>query len=144
MMMLSKKGLELIKHFEGFSHHTYICPGGYRTIGYGHLMRDDEDYSNGITEFEGECLLHAEIFKDQLAVLRLIQVPLTQGQFDALVSFVYNLGSGALQRSTLRRKINKEEHDEVPAELMKWVWAGGRKLNGLIRRRRAEGRLYMS
>lgn len=107
-------------------------------------MADDEDYPDGISLFEGERLLWAELEKDQQAVRRLITVPLTQGQFDALVSFVFNLGSGALQRSTMRQKINREEHDEVPAELMKWVWAGGRKLNGLIRRRQAEGLMYMS
>jgi lysozyme len=69
-------------------------------------------------------------------------VPLNNGQFDALVSFNFNLGGGALQRSTLRRKVNREEHDDVPAELMKWVWAGGKKLRGLVRRREAEGLTY--
>ena len=78
------------------------------------------------------------------AVLRLIEVPLTDGQFDGLVSFAFNCGSGALQRSTLRRKVNREEHGEVPKELLKWVWSGGKKLKGLIRRREAEGRLYSS
>ena len=77
------------------------------------------------------------------AVLRLISVPLTQGQFDALVSFTFNLGAGALQRSTLRRKVNREEHADVPAEFSKWVWAGGRKMNGLIKRRKAEAELYL-
>jgi lysozyme len=67
---------------------------------------------------------------------------LTNGQFDALVSFTYNLGGGALQRSTLRRKINREEHGEVPEQFMRWVWAGGRKLKGLVRRRAAESELY--
>jgi lysozyme len=69
-------------------------------------------------------------------------VPLTDGQFDALVSFTFNLGSGALQRSTLRRKVNREEHDEVPEQFMRWVWAGGRKLRGLMRRREKELLLY--
>ena len=78
------------------------------------------------------------------AVLRLIKVPLTDGQFDALVSFTFNLGSGALQRSTLRRKVNREEHEEVPAEFLRWVWAGGRKLRGLVRRRAAESVLYQT
>ena len=78
------------------------------------------------------------------AVLRLINVPLTDGQFDALVSFTYNLGGGALQRSTLRRKINREEHAEVPEQFMRWVWAGGRKLRGLVRRRAAEAVFYQT
>ena len=76
------------------------------------------------------------------AVLRLISVPLTDGQFDALVSFTFNLGAGALQRSTLRRKVNHGEHESVPAELMKWVWAAGKRLPGLIRRRKAEALHY--
>jgi lysozyme len=76
------------------------------------------------------------------ALLRLINVPLTDGQFDALVSFTYNLGGGALQRSTLRRKINREEHTEVPEQFMRWVLAGGRKLKGLVRRHEAEAINY--
>jgi len=75
-------------------------------------------------------------------VLRLITVPLNHGQFDALVSFVFNVGGGALQRSTLRSRVNRDEHGEVPAEFMKWIWAGGRKLKGLVRRREAEAALY--
>ena len=77
-------------------------------------------------------------------MLRLIDVPLTDGQFDALLSFTFNLGAGALQRSTLRRNVNRESHTEVPAEFMRWVWAGGRKLKRLIRRREAEAPLYAS
>ncbi|WP_220473985.1 lysozyme [Klebsiella pneumoniae] len=63
---------------------------------------------------------------------------------DALVSFTFNLGAGALQRSTLRRKVNRGEHQAVPADLMKWVWAAGKRLPGLIRRRQAEGDAYVS
>ena len=76
------------------------------------------------------------------AVLRLIRVPLEDGLFDALGSFAFNLGAGTLQRSTLRRKVNREEHGDVPAEFRRWVWAGGRKLKGLIRRREAGAGLY--
>jgi len=76
------------------------------------------------------------------AVLRLISVPLANGQFDALVSFTFNLGAGALQRSTLRHKVNREEHTDVPAEFIKWIWAGGKKLNGLVKRRKAEAEMY--
>ena len=69
---------------------------------------------------------------------------LTDGRFDALSSFTFNLGAGALQRSTLRRKVNHEEHDAVPGEFRRWVWAGGRKLKGLMLRREAEAALYAS
>ena len=84
----------------------------------------------------------AEELTAERAVLRLIRVPLEDGRFDALSSFTFNLGTGALQRSTLRRKVSREEHDAVPAEFRRWVWAGGRKLKGLIRRREAEAALY--
>ena len=89
-----------------------------------------------------EELLRQDAQIAERAVLRLINVPLIDSQFDALVSFTYNLGCGALQRSTLRRKINREEHAEVPEQFMRWVWAGGRKLKGLVRRRAAESDLY--
>ena len=144
MRHITQDGIDLIKRFEGFSRTVYFCPAGYPTIGYGHVVKDGEDFSNGIMEGEAEELLRQDAQIAERAVLRLINVPLTDGQFDALVSFTYNLGGGALQRSTLRRKINREEHAEVPEQLMRWVWAGGRKLKGLVRRREAESRLYIN
>lgn len=144
MRHISKDGLDLICRFEGFSPVIYICPAGYPTIGYGHLITEanKERFLDGVDEEEALELLRSDVGKAERAVLRLIAVPLTQGQFDALVSFTFNLGSGALQRSTLRRKVNREEHADVPAELMKWVWAGDRKLRGLVKRRAAEVMLY--
>ncbi len=144
MRHISKQGLDLICRFEGFSPVIYICPAGYPTIGYGHLITEanKEQFLGGVDEDEALELLRSDAGKAERAVLRLISVPLTQGQFDALVSFTFNLGSGALQRSTLRRKVNREEHADVPAELVKWVWAGGRKLKGLVKRRAAEAKLY--
>ena len=100
--------------------------------------------ADGIDEETAEDLLRRDLEVAERAVLRLIRVPLTNGQFDALVSFTFNLGSDALQRSTLRRKVNREEHAEVPAEFMRWVWAWERKLRGLIRRRAAETCFYDS
>ncbi len=145
MRHISKQGLDLICRFEGFSPVIYICPAGYPTIGYGHLITEanKEQFLDGVDEDEALELLRSDVGKAERAVLRLISVPLTQGQFDALVSFTFNLGSGALQRSTLRRKINREEHHDVPDELMKCVWAGGRKLKGLVKRRKAESMLYV-
>lgn len=93
-----------------------------------------------IGEDEAEGLLRRDVGIAERSVLRFISVPLTDGQFDALVSFAFNVGAGGLQRSTLRRKVNREEHALVPAEFLKWVWAGGRKLRGLVRRREAEAR----
>ncbi|HRK98471.1 MAG TPA: lysozyme [Alphaproteobacteria bacterium] len=144
MRHITQNGIDLIKRFEGFSAKVYICPAGYPTIGYGHVVKPHEDFSAGIDEAQAEELLRQDAVIAERAVLRLISVPLTDGQFDALVSFTYNLGGGALQRSTLRRKINREEHAEVPEQFMRWVWAGGRKLKGLVRRREAEISLYDS
>jgi len=142
MRHITQEGIDLIKRFEGFSPTVYFCPAGYPTIGYGHVVKKGEDFSGGITQGEAEELLRLDAQIAERAVLRLITVPLTDGQFDALVSFTYNLGSGALQRSTLRRVINRQNHHNVPAQLMRWVWAGGRKLRGLVRRREAEAMLY--
>ena len=144
MRHITQNGIDLIKRFEGFSRTVYFCPAGYPTIGYGHVVKPHEDFSAGIDEAQAEELLRQDAVIAERAVLRLINVPLTDGQFDALVSFTYNLGGGALQRSTMRRKINREEHADVPEQFMRWVWAGGRKLKGLVRRREAESRLYIN
>ena len=144
MRHLTDDGLWLIKRFEGFSPGIYTCPGGWPTIGYGHVVRDGEQvrFADGIHETTAEDLLRRDVGTAERAVLRLIRVPLADGQFDALVSFAFNLGAGALQRSTLRLKVNREEHDAVPAEFRRWVWAGGRRLKGLMRRREAEAARY--
>ena len=144
MRHVTDEGLALIKYFEGFVPEIYICPGGRPTIGYGHVVREDERerFTDGIDEATAEDLLRRDVETAERAVLRQIRVPLEDGQFDALVSFAFNLGGGALQRSTLRRKANREEHGAVPTEFRRWVWAGGRKLRGLVRRREAEAGLY--
>ena len=144
MRHITENGLALIKRFEGFAPEVYVCPGGWPTIGYGHVVRDDERkrFADGIEEATAEELLRRDVETAERATLRLIGVPLEDGQFDALTSFTVNLGAGALQRSTLRRKVNREEHDAVPREFRRWVWAGGRKLKGLVRRREAEAVFY--
>lgn len=144
MRHVTEAGLDLIRRFEGFSPTIYICPAGYPTIGYGHvvLAHEKDQFTTGITPAQATALLRQDVRIAERAVLRLISVPLTDGQFDALVSFTFNLGAGALQRSTLRLKANRGEHESVPAELMKWVWAAGKKLPGLVRRRQAEGACY--
>lgn len=142
MRHVTEDGLRLIRRFEGFSAIPYLCPAGYLTVGYGHVVKNPAAFRQPITEDEATEILVLDIQKAEKAVLRLITVPLSDGQFDALVSFTFNLGSGALQRSTLRRKVNREDHAEVPAEFLRWVWAGGKKLKGLIHRREAEAALY--
>ena len=144
MRHITQEGLDLIKRFEGFSPTIYICPAGYPTIGYGHVVREEERerFEDGVDEQEAEDLLQRDVRWAERGVLRLIHVPLTDGQFDALVSFTFNLGTGALQRSTLRRKVNREEHTQVPREFMRWVWSGGKRMQGLVYRRKKESSLY--
>ena len=141
---LSSRGLNLIKQFEGLRPAVYVCPAGLRTIGYGHVIRAGEVFSQPLSEPEAEALLLQDIEVAAKAVYRLIKVPLTQGQFDALVSFTFNCGTGALQRSTLRACVNREEHWQVPAELLRWSRVKGALSNGLMRRRMAEALLYVS
>ena len=144
MRHITDDGLHLIKRFEGFSPTIYICPAGWPTIGYGHVVKDHERawFVGGVDQDVATAVLRTDVEIAERAVLRLIETGLDDGQFDALVSFAFNLGAGALQRSTLRRKINREDHLAVPAELRRWVWAGGRKLKGLVRRREAEAAMY--
>ena len=139
----SAEGKELIKAFEGFAARPYICPAGYWTIGYGHLITYDDALplrwrGQVLTEEMALHILESDLTVREKAVMRLVDVPLTQGQFDALVSFVYNLGAGRLQVSTLRRRLNRGDYDGVPSELGKWVYSKGQKLGGLVRRRAAE------
>ena len=137
-----ERGLALIKESEGLRLSTYLDAVGKPTIGYGHLIRPGETFNGPISQQQAEALLRKDLADTEQGIAKAVRVSITQGQFDALVSFTFNLGAGALQRSTLRRKVNREEHADVPAEFMKWVWAGGKKLKGLIRRREAEAGLY--
>jgi lysozyme len=146
MRHMTDQGLSLFKRFEGFSPTPYLCPAGWWTIGWGAIHGLDGQPVTAatppVTEDAAEALLMRDVTVAERAVLRLISVPLGDGRFDALTSFAFNLGGGALQRSTLRRKVNREEHADVPDEFRKWVWGGGRKLPGLVRRREAEAWLY--
>ena len=144
MRHITSNGLQLIKKFEGFSSKIYLDSAYLPTVGYGHLIKPHEKhlFKNGITEIQAITLLKQDIAVAENAVARLITVPLTDNQFDALVSFTFNLGAGTLQRSTLRAKLNRQEYWSVPAEMMRWIYAGGRKTQGLILRRMAEVELY--
>ncbi len=141
----SDAGLQFIATFEGFSSTVYLDAAGYPTIGYGHLItaKDPPHIKNGpLSREESLALLAEDVKIAEAAVRRYISVPLTQSQFDALVSFTFNLGGGSLRDSTLRRKLNGGDYSSVPSELMRWVRAGGKVLNGLIRRRREEGLMF--
>ena len=143
MRHIADKGLNLIKAFESFRAKKYICAGGYPTVGYGHVIRPGETFTT-LSESEASDLLAKDVGVAERAVLRLIKVPLSYGQFDALVSFTFNLGSGALQRSTLRSKVNRGEYIEASGVFGKYIFAGGKKRKGLVRRREAERLLFLS
>ena len=141
---ITERGISLIKKLEGFSNIMYLDIAGFATIGYGHLVKPNEKdlFKNGISESYATDLLKKDIIAAENAVIRLITVHLNNNQFDALVSFTFNLGAAALQRSSLRRKINREEHESIPAEFMRWIYAGGKKSSGLIHRRKLEAEVY--
>ncbi len=140
--LTSNCGIEFIKSFENFSPMPYICPGGFKTIGYGHVLSRGEYYSR-ITKEDAAELLNHDIANAEASVIRNINVLLSQNQFDSLVSFTFNVGSGNLQRSTLRQKINYGSSDyEIKEEFLCWVFAKGRKLPGLVKRRMMEGNIY--
>ncbi len=142
MRKVNQFGVELIKYFEGFSAKPYNCINGYKTIGYGHKLRPDENVIC-ITEKEGEELLIRDLKISAEGVARYINADINDNQFAALASFAFNLGVGALQRSTLRQKINYGASlDEISNEFQKWVFCSGIKVRGLIARRRAEAVLY--
>jgi len=147
-MKLSPEGLALLKRFEGCSSTPYKDSGGLWTIGYGHLIGDGKtlpDKANyTLTQKEMDLLLKYDVGPRERAVERLCPVYLTQNEFDALVSFTYNLGAGALQRSTLRQKINRGDKAGAARVLLKYVYVKGKKVKGLVNRRRAEYNLFMS
>ena len=147
MRRMTDEGLDLIKLYEGYSSSPYLCPANHWTIGYGAIWGMDdkrvtEDHPD-INEDQADYLLRRDVKKSEMAVLRHIRVPLEDGQFNALCSFVFNLGSGALQSSTLRRKINRGDYIGASNEFPRWVYAGGRKLKGLVRRRAHERVMFI-
>ena len=147
-MKLSTRGLDLIKDFEGYhralpdgSCVPYRCPAGVLTIGFGCT----EGVKEGMrwTRADAEARLMTELAKHEDAVGRMTTVELTQNQFDALVSFSYNLGIGALKKSTLMRKVNAGDFDGAGQEFARWSRAAGKVLPGLVARRGRESALFL-
>ncbi|WP_310600232.1 glycoside hydrolase family protein [Desulfobulbus sp.] len=162
-----RQAVELIKSFEGIldgdpatvNLDPYLCPAGCWTIGWGHVVTDPHGrmlkgtgnkelaravYPDGITMAEAEVLLADDVRRFAAGVERLVKVPLAATRFCALVSFAYNVGIGALEKSTLLRLLNEGNIDQVPDQFMRWTKAGGKELAGLKRRREAEMRLWLS
>lgn len=148
-MNLSNDGLDLIKSFEGYLKPVndgsgdcvaYLCPAKVPTIGWGCT----KGVSLGMrwTRDEAERMLMSELSHHEGRVTRLVTVPIEQEHYDALVSFSYNCGSNALQKSTLLRNLNAGDYDGAEAQFKRWTRGGGRELRGLVRRRKAEAALF--
>ncbi|THD56998.1 lysozyme [Enterobacteriaceae bacterium ML5] len=141
-MKLSEHGLNLIKHMEGLRLKAYQCSAGVWTVGYGHTAGVRS--GDVIDEVQAALFLLEDIVESENAVTCLVKVPLKQNQFDALVSFVFNLGIGNFAASTLLRKLNAGDYTGAAGEFPRWVHAGGNYLPGLARRREAERSLFLT
>jgi lysozyme len=149
ILHIDGKGIDLITSFEGFRAKPYICPAGVPTIGYGTTR-----YPNGvkvsmsdmeITKDKAIEYLRFDVYRFELAVDAMCVDSINQNQFNALVSFTYNLGEGALKSSTLLKKLNVNPNDlTIKDEFQKWCFADGKKMEGLLRRRIAEAELYFT
>ena len=141
-MKASNYCFDLIKRFEGFSSAAYLCPAGKWTYGYGftHNVKQG-DY---ITKEQAEIRLKQEIKPIEDTLNSLVTVPLTQNQYDALCSFIFNLGARNFRNSTLLRKLNDGDYKGAANEFLRWTKAGGRELPGLVKRRKAERSLFLS
>ena len=143
-MQLSAEGLDLIKRFEGFRSRQYTDVAGFPTIGYGHRVVPPESFPGDVSEPQAAAILAGDVSAAELAIGRLVKVALTQGQFDALVDFCFNLGAGRLANSTLLRCLNAGRYDAAAEQLLLWDLAAGEVNLGLKARREAEFRLWKS
>ena len=167
-MKLSKAGEDLMHKYEGVRSKPYLCPAQIWTIGYGHVLYQEqirlpvirkEGYTGMLrnefplkpedsrvwTKTEIDELFRDDVGTFERGVLRLVPgVSGRQGSFDALVSFAFNAGLGNLQRSTIRMKANRGEWEEAAEAFMQWTKGGGKELPGLVRRRKAEKELFLS
>ena len=141
-MQLSAAGLKLLKQSEGFRSRMYTDVAGFPTIGYGHRLFSSESYPNVIPESQAAQMLARDVRAAEQAVERLVKVPLTQGQLDALVDFCFNLGTGRLTSSTLLKILNQGRYDDAVEQLLLWTHAGGQENAALKARREAEADLW--
>lgn len=141
-MKTGPAGLHLIKTFEGLKLNAYLCPAGVWTIGYGTTKGVKPGMA--ITAAKAEELLAQDLRKFEDTVNTSVAVPITQGMYDALVSFCYNVGAGAFRTSTLLRLLNKGEYESAALQFARWNRGGNKVLPGLVRRRAAERELFES
>ena len=158
-MNVSPKTIEMIKHHEGVRFKPYQCPAKLWTIGVGHVLYPNQgkmpidqrgsfplaqEDNRAFSKDEVNAILRADLARFEKGVATYCPVPLTQGQFDALVSFSFNVGLGTLQRSTMRQKVLRGDMAGAAEELLKYCMAGGKVLRGLQNRRIDERALFLS
>ena len=154
-MQMSEHGLELLEQWEGFELKVYKDSAGLPTIGVGHLLTKSEltsgkivinglpvQYADGLTDQQSLDLLSQDVKPAAQAVNTSVKVPLNQNQFDALVSFTFNVGVAAFSGSTLVKVLNQKQYGEVPNQLLRWVRSGGQVVQGLVNRRQNEISLW--
>ena len=139
-LTISESGIAHIKRWEGCRTNAYLCPAKVWTIGYGHTKTAKPGMM--ISHLEAEHLLREDLKRFEDAVRDYVRVPLAQGQYDALVSFAFNVGIGAFQKSTLLKLLNKGQYNTAALQFSQWVYAGKRKLEGLVNRRNEEYRMF--
>ena len=148
LLRINEAGMELIKHYEGWRESPYLCSAARPTIGYGSTWECNGDAVTldhvNITKKQGEYLLQREVRHSEAATRKLVKTELTENMFSSLCSFIYNVGSGNFQRSTMRMRLNRGLHEEAADEFPKWRKAGGRVVKGLVRRRKQERELFLA
>lgn len=140
--MINKVGIDLIKRWEGFRSDAYLCPAGIWTIGYGFTKGVKK--GDKMTLEEAEIRLLEELKPREICVKKYVKVPINENEFAALVSFAYNLGCGALQNSTLLKKLNTKDRKGAAKEFIRWSKAKGFVLEGLVKRRLEETHLFLT
>jgi len=139
-MKTSEEGRALIKKFEGCELEAYQCSANVWTIGYGHTQGIKE--GDVCTQEDADRMLEEDLEEFEGYVQEAVNVPLEQHEFDALVAWTYNLGPSNLRSSTMLKRLNDSKFDQVPSEMRRWNKAGGKVLDGLVRRREAESLLF--
>lgn len=140
-MRISHNGLDLIRAFEGLRLDAYVCPAGVLTIGFG-STGDHVKPGMRITEDEADALLEKDLERFERGVESLVTAEIGQDEFDALVSFSFNVGLGNLGQSTLLKMLNRSDYMGAAAQFGKWIYAGKKVLPGLVRRRHAEAAMF--
>ena len=140
-MQTSQNGIDLIEQFEGCKLEAYLCPANKWTIGYGHTSGVKK--GDKITSRQAEDFLRSDLEKFENAINNLVTVELNQNQFDALVSFVFNIGINAFKQSTMLKFINNGHFPLAAGQFDRWIKSNGKVLEGLVKRRKAEKELFL-